>query len=137
MLRRPSTLIATIASPITGCDVQFSVPVKITRRDAVPPTGISIHSPFVRHLAQFSFFIVKQFQRSPFASKNELWKTIAIQITPDGAADHPHILQHLVVSFIRLKPPFVEPKEPRTGRLRPTTGIYSSADEKFKVTVAI
>ena len=80
-------LIGAVESPVCGDDIQSAIAIDVACCHSIPPTGVARKTEFAGDVVQLALVILKHPYGPPFTSQNQFWKTVAVQITPDGPAD--------------------------------------------------
>src|SRR5882757_1681127 len=81
--------------------------------------------------------IMKDVQRTPFASKDELRVTVPVQVTPNRAANQSYSFQSPTVSFIQAPLTTSVLKDPRRSGLGITAANNPATDEKLELAVSV
>src|SRR5262249_43073240 len=80
---------------------------------------------------------VKDADRPPFTGKDELRKTISIEIAPDCTTDHADLVQQLGVGLIQNEGAIGAAVNPRTGRLGIPSRLDAPANKKIQNAVTV
>src|SRR5216117_2149227 len=86
---------------------------------------------------ELAALVAEDFQRAPFATQNQLRKTVTVQVTPDGAADQADFFQQTAVLRIQLELLPVTAIDSRGSGLGVAPRNYTSAGEQIEVAVRV
>src|SRR5206468_11556861 len=73
-------LLRSVPTPVGRHDIQSPVAVEVTRGHAVPPTLILAKPEGLGQFSELAGLIFENPNRSPLASNDELWETIAGEV---------------------------------------------------------
>ena len=123
------TLVFGVAPPVSSHEIDPAVSVEIAGGDAVPPARILSQAKLRGGFTELSLFITKDADRAAFAGERQFGQTIAIQVSPDRAADQPDLCQGLTGLRVHPERSAIIAKEERRGRFRVATRNNASPDK--------
>ena len=126
-----------VHAPVARHDVEASVAIEISRRDAVPPAGAFVQAERGGGLPQLALVVLINANRPPLAGENQFRKSIAIQIAEDRAADESSFCERGGVGCVEFQDAAVIAKKLRARRLGIASGDQPPTGEHVEIAVAI